>query len=198
MYKSSINSPNIGEKISSFLNHLNIPQLSEEEKNSCVGLISSEECSGLLDSSQSNKSPGNDGIPAEFYRKFWPLISESFIGCANECFEKGEMSCSQKQAVITLLEKRGKDRAFLENWPPISLVNLDTKVMSKVIAARVKKVLPSIIHYNQTGYVKFKKKMLQNCRGRPSSTAVFFFWLTRDSMPANANNFLLAKNPSRS
>ena len=92
------------------MNDLNIPQLSEEEKNSCEGLISPEECSELLDSSQSNKSPGNDGIPAEFYRTFWPLISESFIRCANECFEKGEMSCSQKQAVITLLEKSGKDR----------------------------------------------------------------------------------------
>ena len=41
-----------------------------------------------------------------------------------------------------------------ENWRPISLVNVDTKIMSKVIATRVKKVLPSIIHYNQTGYVK--------------------------------------------
>ena len=64
------------------------------------------------------------------------------------------MSCSQKQAVITLLEKSGKDRALLENWRPLSLVNVGTKIMSKVIEARVKKVLPSIIHYNQTGYVK--------------------------------------------
>ena len=69
----------IGEKISSFLNDLNIPQLSKEQKNSCEGLISSEECSKLLDSFQSNKSPGSDGIPAEFYRKFWPLICEGFI-----------------------------------------------------------------------------------------------------------------------
>ena len=64
------------------------------------------------------------------------------------------MSCSQKQAVITLLEKSGKDRTLLKNWRPISVVNVDAKVMSKVIAATVKKVLPSIIHYKQTGYVK--------------------------------------------
>ena len=76
LYKSSINSPNIGKKISLFLDELNIPQLSEEQNNSCEGLISPEECSKLLDSLQSNKSPGNDGIPAEFYRKFWPLISK--------------------------------------------------------------------------------------------------------------------------
>ena len=64
------------------------------------------------------------------------------------------MSCSQKHAVITLIEKKGKDRTFLENWRPISLVNVDTKIMSKVIASRIKNVLPSIIHHNQTGYVK--------------------------------------------
>ena len=86
---------------------------------------------------QSNKTPENDGIPAEFYRKFWPLISNSFVGCTNECFQKGEMSCSKKQAVITLVEKSRKDRALLENWRPISLVNVDTKIMSKVNPARV-------------------------------------------------------------
>ena len=55
---------------------------------------------------------------------------------------------------LNTIEKSRKDRTLLENWRPISLVNVDTKIVSKVIAARVKKVLPSIIHYNQTGYVK--------------------------------------------
>ena len=71
-----------------------------------------------------------------------------------KCVEKGEMSYTQKQAVITLIEKKGKDRSFVENWPPFSLVNVDTKIMSKVIAPRIKSVLPDIIHHNQTGYVK--------------------------------------------
>ena len=64
------------------------------------------------------------------------------------------MSRSQKQVVITLIEKKGKDRLLLENWRPISLVNVDAKIMSKVIATRIKNVLPNIIHHNQTGYVK--------------------------------------------
>ena len=58
------------------------------------------------------------------------------------------------QSVLSFKNEPGKDRALLENWRPISLVNVDTKIMSKVIAARIKKVLPSIIHYNQTGYLK--------------------------------------------
>ena len=72
----------------------------------------------------------------------------------NECFEKGNTSRSQKQAVITLIEKKGKDRAFIENWRPISLVNVDAKIMSKVIAIRLKNVLPQTIHHNLTGFVK--------------------------------------------
>ena len=74
--------------------------------------------------------------------------------CINECFEKGEMSSSQKQAIITLIKKKGKDRSFLENWRLISLVNVDTKIMTKAIASRIKNVLHDIIHPNQTGYVK--------------------------------------------
>ena len=51
-------------------------------------------------------------------------------------------------------EKKGNDRSLLDNWRPISLVNVDAKIMSKVIATRIKKVLPDIIHRNQTGFVE--------------------------------------------
>jgi len=61
------------------------------------------------------------------------------------------MSPSLRQAVITLIEKQDKDRTYLENWRPISLTNV--KIVSKVIATRINKVLPQIIHSNQTGYV---------------------------------------------
>ena len=52
------------------------------------------------------------------------------------------------------MKKKGKDRTLIENWRPISLVNVDAKIISKVMATRIKNVLPHIIHCNQTGYVK--------------------------------------------
>ena len=137
-----------------FLSNLNIRRLTKQQMLSCEGKITLEACGKVLESFQNNKAPGNDGIPVEFYKNFWPLISENFINCVNECFEKGEMSCSQKQAVITLIEKKGKDRSFLENWRLVSLVNVDAKIVSKVLAVRIKNVLPYIIHHNQSGYVK--------------------------------------------
>ena len=62
------------------------------------------------------------------------------------------MTTSQRQAIITLIDKKGKDRSYLENWRPISLVNVDAKIASKVIANRIKCCLPDIIHHNQTGF----------------------------------------------
>ena len=72
----------------------------------------------------------------------------------NHSFELGQMSNSQKQAVVTLIDKKGKDRMFLENWRPISLINVDSKIATKVITNRIKNVLPGIIHSNQSGFMK--------------------------------------------
>ena len=154
LYTSQIKKAENTRATEHFLNNLNIPSLTEQQRLSCEGKITSSECAKALETFQLNKAPGNDGIPVKFYKTFWSLISDPFIRCANECFEKGEMSSSQKQAVISLIEKKGKDRSFLENWRPISLVNVDAKIMSKVLATRIKNVLPDIIHHNQSGFVK--------------------------------------------
>ena len=77
------------------------------------------------------------------------LVVDSF----NESYKKGKLTNYQRQAVITLLVKKDKNRAFLHNWRPISLLNIDNKIASKAIAQRIQKVLPSIIHSDQCGYV---------------------------------------------
>ena len=60
------------------------------------------------------------------------------VEVSNYSFQLGEMNIYQKQAINTLIDKRGKDRTYLENWRSISLVNIDAKVASKVIANRIK------------------------------------------------------------
>ena len=110
-----------------------------------------DEATKALDYFKANKAPGNDGIPAEFYKE---PIKEPMVLSFNEAFEKGEMSVSQRQAIISLLEKEGKDRCYLDNWRPISLLNVNSKIASKVISLRIINVLPLIIHSDQAGYVK--------------------------------------------
>ena len=68
-------------------------------------------------------------------------------------FLKKELSTSQKQAVIKLIEKKDLDKKFIKNWRPISLLNVDVKLISKVLSNRIKNLLPNLISNNQNAYV---------------------------------------------
>ena len=111
---------NLNSEQAKSLENPNISKLSDELSSRCEGKITFQECESILGSFQGGKTPGNDGIPIEFYKIFWPLIGEFLIASFNEAFDNKEMSSSQKQALITLIEKKGKDRNYLENWRPIS------------------------------------------------------------------------------
>ena len=192
-----------------FLSILNIPKLSKEEKQSCEGEISLEEMKSILDSFQNSKSSGIDGMPIEFYKTYWNLYSDSFMECVQETFKCGEMSSSQRKAVITLIEKQGKDRTLIENWRPNTLINVNAKISRKVIANRVKNVLPGIIHYNQTGYVKdcyigetvrsiFDTMEFTDNENVPGILIFIYFRKAFDTLEWNCNLYLLNKKKKKS
>ena len=68
-------------------------------------------------------------------------------------FLKKELSTSQKQAVIKLIEKKDLDKKFIKNWRPISLLNVDVKLISKVLSNRIKNLLRNLISTNKNAYV---------------------------------------------
>ena len=103
---------------------------------------------------QNDKSPGNDGLTKEFYVSFWDYINQSLYDSIMTAKVKGELSTSQKQAIIKLLEKKDRDKRLIKNWRPISLLNIDVKLLNKSLASKLKVVLPSIIKSDQTAYVK--------------------------------------------
>ena len=103
---------------------------------------------------KNDKTPGNDGLTKEFYVCFFNELGKLLVETLNFSYENGELSTSQKQAVITLIQKKNKDSRFIKNWRPISLINVDMKVASNALAERMKKVIYSIIHCDQTAYVK--------------------------------------------
>ena len=71
----------------------------------------------MLKEIKGNKSPGDDGFTVEFYCTFWPMLGENI----------GKLSTSQKQRVVTLIEKEGKDCRYPQNYRPITLLNVDLK-----------------------------------------------------------------------
>ena len=103
---------------------------------------------------KNNKSPGSDGITTEFYKIFWNDIKKFYIGSLNHSYQYVALTVLQNQSIISLIPKSDKDTSILENWRPISLLNVDYKIATKTIANRLKKVLPKLIHDSQTGFLK--------------------------------------------
>jgi hypothetical protein len=98
------------------------------------------------------KSPGSDGLPAEFYKDFFPHFGPWFINIANAQLAKS-LSSSQRLGIITLLPKKDSDKCLLSNWRPVSLLNTDYKIISKTLVNRLKKLANRIIGNSQNSAV---------------------------------------------
>ena len=86
---------------------------------------------------KSGKSPGTDGLPAEFYKVFWKDVSTYLINSLNRSYQKGNLAITQRRGIISLIPKKDKALNELKNWRPITLLNCDYKIASKAIASDV-------------------------------------------------------------
>ena len=89
-----------------YLYDLNLPQLSDQDRNSCEDLLTKKECWDSLNAMKNGESPGNDGLLKEFYFCFFNELCDSLITALIASFEVGKLSLSQRQAIITLIEKK--------------------------------------------------------------------------------------------
>ena len=115
-----------------------------------TGEITTMEVENAIRKAKKGKAPGGDGIPAEFYAKFWYLIHQVVIKVFNVSLHDG-ISTSQGTAVVKLIPKRKVDS--IADLRPISLLNADYKLMASVLAERLKTALPSLIGSAQRGGV---------------------------------------------
>ena len=122
--------------------------LNETDRETLDSDISEEEILKAIKGLNANKSPGIDGIPAEFYIKFWGIIKVQFVQIIKNIIHGTLLSNSQSKAIITLLPKGG-DLKQLKSWRPISLICCDVKIVSKILANRIKPLMTSIISSNQ-------------------------------------------------
>ena len=102
----------------------------------------------------SNKTPGSDGLPAEFYKIFWNDIADFLLGSINYAYKTGQLSVSQKRGIVKLIPKKDAEPYYVKNWRPTPLLNCDYKLATKAVANRLKQVLPKLIDNDQTGFLK--------------------------------------------
>ena len=101
-----------------------------------------------------NKTPGCDGLTADFYKVFWPNLKTVLINYYNECYIQKVLGWTARRGILSLIPKKGKNPLSLKNWRPITLLNIDYKILSKILAKMLKNVLPQLIAETQTGFMQ--------------------------------------------
>ena len=154
------------DSLNNFLNDISIPSLSETQKQICEEELTEKDIYKSMISFDNNESSGNNGLTKEFYQTFLQDMKDIFFNSLQKSKRLKYLCTSQRQAIIKLLEKPNKDKRYVSNWRPISLLNLDQKIISKALVIKLKKVLPVLISPGQTAYVN--RRFIGESRGLSS------------------------------
>jgi len=149
---SSKQGPDPDRYIDHFLADQNLRVLSKEQRERCEGMIKESEVKQVIKGMKNGKTPGSDGFPIEFYKVFWLDIGEYLLRSLNKAYDRGEVSLTQKQGIITCIPK-SDERELLKNWRPITLLNIDYKILSGVLSHRLRGILMDIISTDQKGFL---------------------------------------------
>ena len=137
-----------------YIEKLEIPKISEDLQIELEKPISQAEISIALKKLKKNKTPGCDGLSADFYKMFYRKLKPILLNLYHEIVEMKEFHLNAKRGVLSLLEKIGKDMLALNNWRPLTLLNTDNKIFTKILANRMEKAMSQKIHHTQTGFIK--------------------------------------------
>ncbi len=152
LYQSDHNTENTEAK--KFLHKLKMPKLNLEDQKLLDADVAVAEVCQAINSLQNNESPGPDGFPIEYYKAFINKLAFSLTNMIIESFANEELPSTLEMATIILLPKPGKNKQKCDSYRPLSLLNADYKILAKLIASRHEKVIPKLIHADQSGFVR--------------------------------------------
>ena len=116
--------------------------------------ISIQELHDSLLTMRKDAVPGDDGLTVKFYIKYWDLVKDLFFDSLQFAFENEKLSISQRRGLIKLIPKKDKDPLLVPSWRPITLLNVDYKMLTKLFSCRLAVFLPDLIHPDQKGFIK--------------------------------------------
>jgi len=152
LYSTKLEFGNLQE-MDNFLDKWQVPELNQEQISHLNNSITPKEIEAVIKSLPIKKSPGPDGFSAKFYQTF----IEDLIPILSKLFHKIEtvrtLPNSFYEATITLIPKPLKDPTKKENFRPFSLMNIDTKILNKILPNQIQEHIKTIIHHDQLGFI---------------------------------------------
>lgn len=143
------NIPEAQQKILGFITK----KLSEVDKRRLDSEIDPKEMEEAIRTSPKGSSPGPDGLPSELYQLNPTAFAKVLTVVFNYQIQRGSFLPGQKKAIVTLLYKKG-DPSEPKNYRPICLMQVDMKMLARVLNRRLMSVLPSLIDADQKGFMK--------------------------------------------
>ena len=128
-------------------------KLSDEQKNRLDDPLTKQELHAALMNMKKGKTPGTNGFTSEFFKHFWSLLGAFLFRAAKEGLMNKSLILSHRESIVTLIPKQGKPKDNIKGWRPISLLNVDFKIISSAFPNRLKAVIHDLISSTQTAYI---------------------------------------------
>ena len=151
------------EEMDRLLGKFNLPRLNQEEIEIINDPITSTEIEAVIKSFPQNKSPGQDGFIGEFYQIFREEVMPNLLKLSQSSRERNIPNSFYK-ATITLIPKPDKDNTKKGNYRQISLMNIDAKILNKILANRIQQHIKKLVHHDQVGFIPGMQEFFNICK----------------------------------
>jgi hypothetical protein len=136
-----------------FLDTYDHPKLNQEVMNNLNRCITQNEIEAAKKSLPKKKSPRPDGFSAEFYQTFKEELIPTLLKVFHEIERERTLRNLFYEANITLIPKPGKVTSKKESYRPISLMNINTNILNKIMANQIQQHIRKTIHHDQVGFI---------------------------------------------